>query len=350
MQMQILGNKIFLIIILVSNLFGLHQEYWVKYKKNFISPFGRVIDRFNKNVTHTESIGYGMFFAVSYNDQKTFDKIRDWLHLNMKLNEANLYGWKWGKKNDGSWGMLDPNNATDGDMWIAYSLLLAYEKWELEIYLKEAKSLIEAIKKHTIKKVNGKLILLPAKFGFVKKDYIKLNPSYTILFIFDKFAIYDHDKIWKTLVLDSIDMFQNSAIGNLKIHPDWIKLDTNKMKYTYFANESIFGFDSIRTPLFLVYQYKLRKSDYIKNMLKGYIVLLKYVKKLKKPIYQIDFKNHRIRYKYPPYGFLVVYDYLYQFFGMETPIFIKNKIKEGLKNEATNYYSYSLFLFADIFK
>jgi len=348
--MQMLRNKIFLTIILISNLFGLHQEYWMKYKQNFISSSGRVIDRFNQNITHTESIGYGMFFAVSYNDHKTFDKIRKWLRLNMKINDANLYGWKWGQRQNGSWGMLDLNNATDGDMWIAYSLLLAYEKWGSKIYLQEAKKLIQAIKKHTVKKINGRLFLLPAKFGFLKKDYVKLNPSYVILFIFEKFAIYDHDKIWKELIIDSVEMLKGSQIGNLKIHPDWIKLNIHTMKYTYYENESIFGFDSIRTPLFLAYQYKLHKSNHIKNMLKGYIVLLKYIKKLKKPIYQIDFKNHRIRYKYPPYGFLVVYDYLYQFSGIETPMFIKNKIKEGLKNEASNYYSYSLFLFADIFK
>jgi endoglucanase len=291
-----------------------------------------------------------MFFAVSYGDYKTFLLIRDWLNKNIELNKNDLYGWKWGKRADGSWGMLDLNNATDGDMWIAYSMLLAYEKWSDEAILRDAKKLIEAIKKYTIIKVAGKNLLLPSQFGFVKEDHIKLNPSYTIPFIFDKFAIYDHDEVWKALVFDSIDMFRGSAVGNLKIHPDWIKLDLVTLKYDYFENESIFGFDSIRTPLFLAYQYRLTGEDYLKELLRGYIVFMEYIKKLDKYIYQIDFKNHRIRFKHPPYGFLAVYSYLFELFKIVPPPSLKTKIEEGLKNETDNYYSYSLYIFTDIFK
>ncbi|HIC10623.1 MAG TPA: hypothetical protein EYO61_04610 [Campylobacterales bacterium] len=340
---------IFIMTLGSSSLFGLNYNYWKMFKKNFISSQGRVIDRFNSNITHTESIGYGLFFSVSYGDRKTFDLIRKWLHNNIEVNKMGLYGWKWGKRDDGSWGMLDMNNATDGDMWIAYSLLLAYEKWNDVKYLGEAQKLISAIKKHTIIKVNGKYLLLPAQFGFVKKDHIKLNPSYTIPFIFEKFSIYDKDKLWKAFLLDSIDMFQNSAVGNLRIHPDWIKLDLKSNQYTYYENESIFGFDSIRVPLFLGYQYKITKRDYLKSILRGYIVLLKYIKKLNKYIFQIDFKNHRIRYKYPPYGFLAVYSYLYKLFHITPPPSIHRKIEEGIKNETNNYYSFSLLLFTDIF-
>ena len=341
---------ILLILISVSNLNALNENYWKQYKQNFITADGRVIDRFNKNISHSESVGYGMFFAISYNDNKTFNNIRSWLHKNMRLGKSNLYGWKWGKKSDNSWGMLDRNNATDGDMWIAYSLLLAYEKWKDKKYLIEAKKLILAIRKYSVVKLNGTTILLPSQYGFVKKSYIKLNPSYTIPFIFDKFAIYDKHKIWKILVTDSIDMFKGSAVGNLKIHPDWIKLDRKTMTYSYYKDESIFGFDSVRTPLFLAYQYRLTKDKDIKNLLKGYIVFLKYIKKLNKFIYQVDFKNHKIRFKNPPYGFLIVYDYLYQLFGINPPKELKFKIKEGLKNEADNYYSFSLLLFTDILK
>jgi endo-1,4-beta-D-glucanase Y len=349
MQVRLIKISIFMIISFISNLDALDYDLWTNYKKNFISEQGRVIDRFNKDITHTESLGYGMFFAVSYGDYKTFVLIREWLHQNIEMNKNDLYGWKWGKRENGSWGMLDLNNATDGDMWIAYSLILAYEKWSEEHFLNEAKILIEAIKKHTIIKAGGKNLLLPSQFGFVKDDHLKLNPSYTIPFIFDKFAIYNHDKIWKSLIFDSIDMFKNSAIGNLKIHPDWIKLDLVTLQYDYFGNESIFGFDSIRTPLFLAYQYKLTGDEYLKELLRGYAVFMEYIKKLEKYIYQIDFKNHKIRFKYPPYGFLVVYKYLFELFKIQPPTSLQQKIEEGLKNESDNYYSYSLLLFTDIF-
>jgi len=339
-----------LTIFILANLNALNYKYWGSFKHNFVSSNGRVIDRFNADVTHTESLGYGMFFAVSYGDYKTFKKIHSWLHLNMQVSRTGLYGWKWGRRESGDWGMLDNNNATDGDMWIAYSLLLAYEKWNERKYLFEAKKLIKAIRRNSIVKVNGNLLLLPAQYGFDKKNYVKLNPSYTIPFIFDKFAIYDKNPVWKQLNLDSIEMFKNSAVGNLKIHPDWIKLDKKDMRYKYFQNDSIFGFDSIRTPLFLAYQYKLTKDKAIRNNLQGYLVFLKYIKKLNKLIYQIDFRHSKIRFKNPPYGFLVVYDYLYKQFGLQAPESLKLKIEQGLKNEANNYYSYSLYIFTDILK
>ena len=68
---------------MVSNLNALNKNYWKQYKHNFITVDGRVVDRFNKNISHSESVGYGMFFAVSYNDNKTFNKIRNRLHTNM---------------------------------------------------------------------------------------------------------------------------------------------------------------------------------------------------------------------------------------------------------------------------
>jgi len=348
-MMQIKQISLVFFIFLFSELYGLNNDYWTQFKKNFITAEGRVIDRFNKNITHTESIGYGLFFAVSYGDFKTFQLIKNWLKTNIEINKNNLYGWKWGKRENGSWGMLDLNNATDGDMWIAYSLLIAYEKWNDPTYLSEAGNLIRAIKEHTIIKINGKFLLLPAQFGFNKNEYIKLNPSYNIPFIFDKFALYDSDKVWKAINFDNIDMFKGSALGNLQIHPDWIKLDLNSQKYDYFENESIFGFDSIRTPLFLAYQYKLTGEEYIQSILIGYRVFLQYIQKLDKYIYQVDFKNNQIKFKNPPYGFLAVYQYLYSQFGIPAPSTLKNKIEEGLKNEADNYYSFSLLLFTDIF-
>jgi endo-1,4-beta-D-glucanase Y len=347
MMMQI--KRLILGVLILSGVAsGMNYDYWHLFKQNFISKDGRVIDHINNQVSHTESIGYGMFFAVSYGDVKSFQKIHDWLHKNMELNKNNLYAWKWGRRGDGSWGVLDYNNATDGDMWIAYSLLLAYEKWGVKNYLDEAKTLIENIKKHTIVKERGKLLLLPSQFGFVKRDHIKLNPSYTIPFIFDKFAIYDKDEVWETLVLDSIDMFRGSALGSLKIHPDWILYDKVSGTYGYYGDESVFGFDSIRVPLFLGYQYKLKRESGVRDILAGYRVFMRYIQKLQKFIYQIDFKSYKVRFKHPPYGFLAVYKYLFQIFKLTPPKSLQTKIDEGLKNETNNYYSFSLLLFTDI--
>ena len=346
-------TRVFLLLFFIfsfSELSALNYSYWHSFKERFVESNGRVIDRMNGDISHSEGISYGMFFAVTYGDKETFDKIFNWGEINLPKNQYGLYSWKWGKNQDNNWGILDSNNATDGDMWIAYSLLLAYEKWNDINYLNKAKELIYYIKENTIVTLEKKSFLLPGAYGFFKNDHMKINPSYYILFIFDKFSIYDHDPIWKNVVTDSIDMFKQSALGQLGIHPDWIKLSTYDMKYQVLPLESKYSYDAIRTPLFLAHYYQLTKNPEVYNLLYGYKTLMAYIKRSGRVIYQIDLLSEKILFKTPALGYYAVYDYLFKVFGFQPPEEFKSKIEKGVMYEKKDYYSFSLILFSDIFK
>jgi len=348
-MMQIKRTILIVTLFISTGLQALDYSYWYHFKDRFIEQNGRVIDRYN-NVSHSESQSYGMYFAVTYGDKKTFDSIYNWTNQNLTRNREGLYGWKWGEREDGSWGMIDGNNATDGDMWIVYSLLLAYEKWGEKRYLNDAKGLMHNIKEHTVLQIRGKTFLLPGSYGFSKDDHIKLNPGYYIPFIFEKFYVYDHDQIWKNLVSDSIKMFKKSTLSQLKVHPNWINYNFHTSECDAINGESIFGFDAIRIPLFLAYYYRQTGNREVLSILDGYKTLIAYIKNSKKIIYEIELQREKIKYKYPPFGFIVVYQYLFETLNMKPPLYFKSKIEKGVMYEQKDYYSYSLLLFSDIFK
>jgi endoglucanase len=101
-----------------------------------------------------------------------------------------LFAWHYNKGK-----IIDNNNAIDGDMFIAYSLLLAYKKWKKPLYLQNASNIIKNIKEYILE-INSNYIILPAKYGFVKQNKIIIFPSYYIPFILKEFYLFDKDQIW----------------------------------------------------------------------------------------------------------------------------------------------------------
>jgi endoglucanase len=192
-------SKLLLTILLSLPLFA----DWNEYKDRFIQHDGRVLDKKNGNITHSETIGYTLYFAYRFNDDKTFDKVYHWYKNNLKKNQYGLVSWKWGKKDQHTWGILDHNNATDGDMWIAYDLLLMGQKRVDERLKSEAISLMEAIKKHLVITYGKKRFLLPGKEGFIKQGHIVLNPSYYRFDILEAFSAVDDKGPWKIRVFDN---------------------------------------------------------------------------------------------------------------------------------------------------
>ncbi|GEM_PF-2332468 len=234
----------------VQTLYGI-------YKKYIIQPDGRVVDWYNNGVTHSEGIGYTLFFAVSLNDKKTFFKVFHWFLNNMGFNKYGLVPWLWGKRPNGSWGILDFNDATDGDIWIAYSLLLGYEKWKEPLLKEIALKLIRSIRKYDIFPCRGKTLLKPGKFGFLFPKYVRINPSYYTPWIFEKFIEYDPSTVWLSLSKESFNVFTHLVATDLKLPTDWVDISLPQCKSENFYE--VFGFNAIRVPIWVYAYLKLGK-------------------------------------------------------------------------------------------
>jgi endoglucanase len=230
------------------------QTVYEIYKKYIIQPDGRVVDWYNNGVTHSEGIGYTLFFAVSLNDKKTFFKVFNWFLNNMGLNKYGLVPWLWGKRPNGSWGILDFNDASDGDIWIAYSLLLGYEKWKEPLLKRLALKLIHSIRKYDIFTCKDKILLKPGNFGFLFPKYIRINPSYYTPWIFEKFIEYDPSTVWISLSKQSFFIFKHYVDTDLKLPADWVDISLNQCKPLTFYGT--FGFNAIRVPIWIYAYFK----------------------------------------------------------------------------------------------
>jgi len=128
---------------------------WGYYKSHFISYDGRVTDLFQNNISHSEGQGYGLLLAFYNNDKTTFENILNWTRNNIMVRKDGLAAWSWGKRDNGEWGVLDYNNATDGDILIAWALLKGNEKWQNSEWRSWAESTMERVRPFlTIKRHN----------------------------------------------------------------------------------------------------------------------------------------------------------------------------------------------------
>jgi len=308
------------------------QKVYNLYRTNVIQPDGRVIDWQNKAVTHSEGIGYSLFFAVKMSDKETFYKIYHWFKRNIPLNDKGLVPWLWGKNSTGNWKILDFNDATDGNLWIAYALLLGYEKWKNKEFKEFAINLIKNIKKYDIFLHKNCVFLLPASEFFIGSKSLTINPSYYAPFIFAKFYEYDKDPIWLELINQSFKIWYFISVTPYHLFPEWIDIDLKTCKVTKVYG--IMGFNSIRIPIWILYSADLDShlKDYLTKKMFNLSQKLKNNGKLFCKLSTLNVKNCK--------------DFLYAAFMGYEPSYIEDIDFEKYKY---NYYFLALTLFNLIF-
>jgi endoglucanase len=155
---------------------------WESYSRHFIDGQGRVVDRTAQDRTTSEGQSYAMFFALVANDRAQFDRLLNWVQVNLAGGDLTqrLPAWNWGRDSDGSWKVIDPNPASDADIWIAYSLLEAGRLWHEPRYERLGVMLAARIAQQEVVYVPGLgTTLLPGTVGFhPDADTWILNPSY----------------------------------------------------------------------------------------------------------------------------------------------------------------------------
>lgn len=127
------------------------SNYYQGWKKRFLKPSVKVSGdykiAFNRSgVTVSEAMGYGMLITVMMAESdKQARAIFDGLNRFRKRYPSKLNPVFMCWKVPASEKRVSDDSATDGDMDMAFALLLAHHKWGDERYLAEAKSLILAL-------------------------------------------------------------------------------------------------------------------------------------------------------------------------------------------------------------
>lgn len=195
---------------------------WESFRQHLVSDDGRVIDPSSPRlITTSEGQSYGLFFALVGNDRASFARLLRWTVDNLAGGdlERRLPAWLWGRHDDGRWAVLDANNASDSDLWIAYSLLEAGRLWQVPEYRRLGLALLWRSAAQTLRPMPQLgLMLLPGDIGFESEAGWRLNPSYLPPQLLDRFAL--EAPVWADLASASRRLLLASAPRGLA--PDWL--------------------------------------------------------------------------------------------------------------------------------
>lgn len=240
-------------IILLALVLGMSQasaaDGWSTFKTRFMTSEGRIQDTGNNNVSHTEGQGYAMLMAVYYNDRSSFDSLWRWTQKNLSNPNNGLFYWKYIP--GASDPVSDRNNASDGDVLIAWALLKAGNKWNVPAYLQVSDRLQKAIIDRNVITFAGRTIMLPGAQGFNKTSYVILNPSYFIFPAWRDFAARSHLKVWNALIDDGTQLLSEMRFGDSGLPMDWVAMNADGSMAPATAWPPRFSYDAIRVPLYL---------------------------------------------------------------------------------------------------
>ena len=220
---------------------------WALFKQQFIDN-GRVIDTGNKGISHTEGQGWAILIAEHHGDRATFDELWTWTRAHRQLHHSGLLSWRYDPSQTPR--VSDLNNASYGDIFIAWALLRAGTRWHDERYVQEGLALRTRIADQLVRQVSGYTVILPGREGFERPDGVIVNLSYWVMPAFNDFATVDPDGPWQTLSRDGQRLLAVAGMGPHRLPPDWIHLN-NKGELTAAEDwPPRFGFEGVRIPLY----------------------------------------------------------------------------------------------------
>ncbi len=223
----------------------LFENMFARYSWAFIASDGSVFDPQNGNRTHSESQGYGMLLALMGNDPVSFDRI--WSFARRELQRPDkLFAWSY----EPGRGVVDENNATDGELLIATSLALAGMRWENGDYMREATDIANVVGEKLIIEHGGRTILLPGEWAIPARDVPDptINLSYFIPLTLPIMEALAPQYPWQKIEDDTY-----SILDDLVAMPsDWTTISATGVPSPAPGYAPQFGYDAVRIPLYLL--------------------------------------------------------------------------------------------------
>lgn len=238
---------------------------WILYKQSYVSPEGRVIDTGNAGISHSEGQGIGLLLAAHYDDRAAFDAIWQWTRATLQIRNDKLTAWKWvpgaGTGESGGGNVPDRNNATDGDLFIAWALFRAGRQWNEAAYLQAGAEISRDIRAKLLGQSPHGLFLLPGELGFIKEGGATINLSYWVFPALQDLNQLDPSPEWGKLIESGLSLLHTGRFGRWQLPPDWLRLADKPEIAPDFKPR--FSYDAVRIPLYLIWA-KLDSPDNLK--------------------------------------------------------------------------------------
>lgn len=231
----------------------LDPQLWDQYRSRFVTADGRVVDKDNdpRGVTHTEGQGYGMLLAEAAGDQTQFRLIWEWTQSHLRRPDG-LFSWKFAACGEQGDCVVDKNNATDGDILIAWALLRAGQDWGRAAYVAASRDIAKAVSDNLIVDRGRDTLLLPAVNGFSDQSGVTVNLSYWVLPAVNAFAAAFKDPRWHQLAERAPALLRQARFGKWQLPPDWLRVDDGPIRPAD-GFPPRYSFDAVRIPLYLVW-------------------------------------------------------------------------------------------------
>lgn len=224
------------------------SDRWQRFVSDYVINGDHVIDEQSGGITHSEGQGIAMVAAEAFGDRQRFLALWRWTKDNLQIRSDRLFAWKWSNR-DGR--VIDENNATDGDLLIAWALLRASKRWSDATLREEALAIVVDIRNRLVRTTALGFVLLPGSEGFEKPEGLMVNPSYLIFPAIRDFIVFDREGPWGTLYRDAKTILSRAGFGRWSLPPNWLLIASDGVISP--ARDHRFGYDAVRIPLYLVW-------------------------------------------------------------------------------------------------
>ncbi|KPU45261.1 endo-1,4-D-glucanase [Oxobacter pfennigii] len=166
----------------------------------------------------SESQGLLLLYMLNRNIKEHFDLCLHWTVNNLYINKGSF---SWIKRKTSESEMT---TALIDDLRIARALILAYEKWQDDRYLKLVRKLSSAMLKYNIQD------LMPLDFyDFASRNKANcITISYADLYTMKKLALFDSR--WEKVYTNSYELIKNAAFEGTGLY--MFQYDFDKMAYS----------------------------------------------------------------------------------------------------------------------
>jgi endo-1,4-beta-D-glucanase Y len=177
----------------------------------------------DENETRSEGMGYGMLLSAYFGDKGVFDSLFAFYKSKRTGTAYNLMAWQVTCS-----GITDPGSATDGDLDVAFALIVAYAQWG-EDYLDSAKAILSILKGHYFVTcgISNISTMYPGcgEYGLwggcALTDISYYTPAY--------FRIFEQasggDTFWNEVANDAYTILNNGAHATTGLVRDWQSYD-----------------------------------------------------------------------------------------------------------------------------
>jgi endoglucanase len=191
---------------------------------------------------------------VAANDRQAFDRIWGWTRANLMVRDDQLIAWRWTPNHRPA--VSDMNNASDGEILVAWALAEAAELWAEKAYRASARRIaVELSRKLVLFKTPYGHLLLPGIVGFSKQerpDGPILNPSYYVFPAFQRLWLVAPEVDWSGLSQTGLDLVKDARFGPARLPSEWITMKDGKPALAEgFPAE--FSYNAIRLPLYMAW-------------------------------------------------------------------------------------------------